>query len=125
MIPPGGAMRTAVAETFQALGDPVRTTIVDRLTRSDATVGDLAAMFAMSFQAVSQHIGVLERAGIVTRHREGRTRRVQLEPVRIEEALTWMESRRSRLEARYQRLDEVLTDVVCDAPSATENRETS
>ena len=118
-------MRTAVAETFQALGDPVRTTIVDRLARSDATVGDLAAMFAMSFQAVSQHIGVLERAGIVTRHREGRTRRVQLEPVRIDEALTWMESRRSRLEARYQRLDEVLTDLAGDTPSATENRETS
>ncbi len=87
-------MPTVVAETFQALGDPVRTTIVDRLARSDATVGDLAAMFTMSFQAVSQHIGVLERAGIVTRHREGRNRRVQLEPGRIDEALTWMESRR-------------------------------
>src|SRR6478752_5069810 len=121
----GPMMPTVVAETFQALGDPVRTTIVDRLARSDATVGDLAAMFTMSFQAVSQHIGVLERAGIVTRHREGRTRRVQLEPGRLDEALTWMESRRGRLEARYQRLDEVLTDLAGDTPSATENRETS
>src|SRR4051794_39158997 len=93
-----GVMPTAVAGTFQALGDPVRTTIVDRLARSDATVGELAALFAMSFQAVSQHIGVLERAGIVSRHREGRTRRVQLEPARIEEAMSWMESRRNRLE---------------------------
>src|SRR6478609_9372333 len=112
----GAPMPNAVAETFQALGDPVRTTIVARLAGSDATVGDLAAMFAMSFQAVSQHIGVLERAGIVTRHREGRTRRVQLEPGRIDEAMIWMESRRSCLEERYQRLDEVLADLAGESP---------
>ena len=117
-------MPTFVAETFQALGDPVRTTIVDRLARSDATVGELASLFTMSFQAVSQHIGVLERAGIVTRHREGRNRRVTLEPARIDEALTWMESRRSRLEERYQRLDEVLADLAGESP-ASDSKEIS
>ena len=118
-------MPTVVAETFQALGDPARMTIVDRLARSDATVGELAALFTMSFQGVSQHIGVLERAGIVTRHREGRTRRVQLESARLDEALIWMESRRTRLEERYQRLDELLVDLVGETTSTVNERESS
>jgi len=121
----GDLMATIVAETFQALGDPARMTIVDRLARSDATVGELAALFTMSFQAVSQHIGVLERAGIVTRHREGRTRRVQLEGAGLDDALIWMESRRTRLEERYQRLDEVLLDMVGEATSTVNERESS
>lgn len=105
-------MDTAIAETFAALGDPVRNAIVDTLVAGDATVGELAGLFAITLQAVSQQIGTLERAGLVTRHREGRTRRVHLEIARIEQAATWMETRRRRLEERYQRLDEVLSDVL-------------
>lgn len=114
-----------VAATFQALGDPVRTTIVERLARSDATVGELAALFTMSFQAVSQHIGVLERAGIVTRHREGRSRRVQLEPARIDEALGWMQARCARLEERYQRLDGLLAEVAGEPVTTVTDEETT
>jgi DNA-binding transcriptional ArsR family regulator len=62
-------MGVDVAETFAALGDPVRYAIVDRLVAGDATVGELAASFTITLQAVSQQIGTLERAGLVTRHR--------------------------------------------------------
>ena len=98
-------------QTFAAIGDPVRLTIVDRLTVSDSTVGELAGLFDMSFQAVSQHLDVLERAGVISRHREGRTRRVQLESAPLDEAAEWMESRRRRLEERYARLDDLLAEL--------------
>ncbi len=111
-------MSVRVAETFAALGDPVRSAIVDRLVGGDATVGELAAMFTITLQAVSQQIGTLERSGLVTRHREGRTRRVHLEVEYLQEASRWMEARRLRLEERYQRLDDVLADVLATDPSA-------
>lgn len=112
-------MNTQIVETFAALGDPVRNAIVDTLVAGDATVGELAASFAITLQAVSQQISTLERAGLVTRHREGRTRRVHLELARMEQAATWMEARRRRLEERYQRLDAVLSDML-DAEIAHE-----
>ena len=104
-------MPAPVASIFAALGDPVRTTIVDRLATGDATVGELAGLFDISFQAVSQQIGTLERAGLVTRHIEGRTRRVHLEQAPLDQVAQWMEARRLRLEDRYRRLDDVLSDV--------------
>lgn len=102
---------STLTQTFAAIGDPVRLTIVDRLTASDATVGELVGLFDISFQAVSQHLDVLERAGIVTRHREGRTRRVRLESTPLDEASRWMDARRRRLEERYARLDDVLATL--------------
>lgn len=104
-------MTFTVTDTFAALGDPVRSTIVDRLARSDATVGELASLFTVSFQAVSQHLGVLERAGLVSRHREGRTRRVRLEAKQLDDSLRWIESRQHQLEERYLRLDGVLATL--------------
>lgn len=100
-----------MAQTFAAIGDPVRLTIVDRLSRSDATVGELVGLFEISFQAVSQHLQVLERAGVVSRHREGRTRRVTLHREPLDDAERWMTDRRRRLEERYDRLDDVLTEL--------------
>lgn len=97
-----------LTQTFAAIGDPVRLTIVDRLAESDATVGELASLFEISFQAVSQHLDVLERAGVISRHREGRTRRVRLHTEPLDEAAAWMDARRRRLEERYARLDDVL-----------------
>ncbi len=102
---------SALTRTFAALADPVRLAIVERLVESDATVGELAGMFEVSFQAVSQHIGVLEHSGLVVRHREGRTRRVQLQPAALEDADRWMGARRARLEERYARLDELLEEL--------------
>jgi DNA-binding transcriptional ArsR family regulator len=104
-------MDATLTRTFAALGDPVRGTIIDRLARSDATVGELVAMFDISFQAVSQHLRVLEDARLVTRHREGRTRRARLEPQQLDAAIDWMETRRRRLEERYRRLDDVLASM--------------
>ncbi len=104
-------MVPAVADTFSALGDPVRFTIVQRLVESDATVGELASMFDISFQGVSLHLNVLEQVGIVTRHREGRRRRVQLELAAFDAAVDWMEARRRRLEERYERLDSLLLEL--------------
>lgn len=103
-------MVVAVADVFAALGDPVRATIVDRLSGGDATVGELAALFTISFQAVSQQLNTLERAGLITRHAEGRTRRVHLETAPFDQATRWMEARRERLEARYRRLDDLLAE---------------
>lgn len=110
-------MRARVTETFAALGDPVRSAIVDRLANGDATVGELHSLFTITLQAVSQHIGTLERAGLVTRHREGRTRRVHLQLEPLQEVSRWTEERRLRLEQRYQRLDDVLAEVLTTDPA--------
>jgi DNA-binding transcriptional ArsR family regulator len=99
---------STVTATFAAMGDPIRLSIVDRLAQADATVGELVELFPVSFQAVSQHLDVLERAGIVLRRREGRTRRVELRRDALDEAELWMTARRRRLEERYARLDAVL-----------------
>jgi DNA-binding transcriptional ArsR family regulator len=104
-------MTPTVTETFAALGDPVRSTIVDRLAVTDATVGELVALFAISFQAVSKHLDVLERGGLITRERAGRTRVVRLNTATLDAAAGWLEARRLRLEERYQRLDAVLQSL--------------
>lgn len=100
-----------VATTFHALGDLVRRGIVEHLERGAATVGELGALFPISLQAVSKHIAVLERAGVVTRGKQGRTRPVRLERAAIADAADWMERRRRRLEERYQRLDALLATM--------------
>lgn len=101
-------MPVDVAMTFQALGDPTRRAIVDRLVAGDATVNELASLFPVSLQAVSKHIKVLERAGVVSRRREGQTRPVHLEPASLDLTAVWLEAHRRRLEAKYERLDALL-----------------
>src|SRR5438270_2212275 len=82
---------------FAALADPVRRAIVARLSRGPASVGELAAPFAMSLQAVSKHIAVLEAAGLVSRSRDGQRRPVHLEAAALERLTAWID--RYRLEA--------------------------
>ncbi len=94
--------------TFAALGDPVRRAIVERLSEGDATVNELAAVFPISLQAVSKHIKVLESAGIVSRGKVAQTRPVHLEADSLAQPASWLEAHQRRLEARYQRLDELL-----------------
>lgn len=106
----GGAVNGPdLATTFAALGDPVRSSIVGRLADGDATVNELAALFPISLQAVSRHIGVLETAGVVSRRREGKTRPVHLEPDALAAPAAWLESHRRRLESKYARLDALLS----------------
>lgn len=99
---------------FSALGDPVRLSIVEILAASPndrATVSDLALHFPISLQAVSKHIKVLEAAGVVTQIREGRHRPVTLVPSTVSAASTWLDDRRRQIEARYDRLDDLLADL--------------
>ena len=96
------------AATFAALGDPVRRAIVERLADGEATVNELAGLFPITVQAVSRHIQVLDAAGVVSKRRDGKTRRVRLETAPLIRSRDWLETRRRRLEARYARLDELL-----------------
>lgn len=93
---------------FAALGDPVRRAIVARLSRGPAAVNELAEPFAMSLQAVSKHIGVLESAGLVTRTRDAQRRPVHLRPAALEELTAWIDDYRLQHERQYRALDALL-----------------
>jgi DNA-binding transcriptional ArsR family regulator len=101
-------MSDQLSRVFAALSDPTRRDIVARLTDGDATVGDLAAPYAVSMQAVSKHLKVLEDAGLVTRSRDAQRRPVHLEAEVFDLMTTWIERYRQRAEERFGRLDEVL-----------------
>ena len=91
--------------------DPTRRDLVARLAVGDATVGELAAPYEVSVQAVSKHLQVLERAGLVTKGRDAQRRPVHLEAEVFDLMTKWIERYRQRAEARYQRLDAVLADM--------------
>jgi DNA-binding transcriptional ArsR family regulator len=90
---------------FAALADRTRRGIVARLSEGEATVKELAAPYAMSLQAVSQHIGVLERSGLVSRSRHRQTRPCRLEPEALAAAVSWIEESRRTWSERMDRLD--------------------
>ncbi|MES9535764.1 metalloregulator ArsR/SmtB family transcription factor [Actinomadura sp. NPDC000600] len=94
--------------TFAALADPTRRAILARLTRGEASVGELAAPFDMSQPAVSKHLRVLERAGLVTRGRNAQRRPCRLEARPLRDALAWLADFREYWEESYQRLDDLL-----------------
>src|SRR3712207_6313668 len=94
---------------FAALADPVRRGIVARLSRGPATVNELAEPFAITLQAVSRHIGVLEQAGLVTRTREAQRRPVHLDAAALERLTAWIDRYRLEHEQRFRRLDDVLS----------------
>jgi len=93
---------------FMALADPVRRAIVARLSRGDATVNELAQPFAITKQAVSKHIQVLEHAGLVTRSRDAQRRPVRLDAAALERLTAWIDSYRLIAEKRFRRLDALL-----------------
>src|SRR5829696_5273983 len=93
---------------FMALADPVRRAMVARLSRGPATVNELAAPFAITKQAVSKHIQVLEQAGLVTRSRDAQRRPVHLDAAALERLTSWIDRYRLIAEARYRRLDALL-----------------
>jgi DNA-binding transcriptional ArsR family regulator len=94
---------------FAALADRTRRDIVARLGQGEATVKELAAPYSMSLQAVSQHIGVLERCGLVSRGRYRQTRPCRLEPEALEAAVSWIEESRRVWAERMDRLETHLT----------------
>jgi DNA-binding transcriptional ArsR family regulator len=91
--------------TFGALADPTRRAILTRLAEGEATVNELAAPFAMSLPAISRHLKVLERAGLIARGREAQRRPSRLEIEPLDEAVAWMQSRKRTWEERMDRLD--------------------
>ncbi|SDO90268.1 DNA-binding transcriptional regulator, ArsR family [Pedococcus dokdonensis] len=96
---------TRLDTVFTALADPTRRDIVQRLGSGEATVKELAEPYAMTMQAVSQHIRVLERAGLVSRTRHRQSRPCRLEPAALETALSWIEESRRVWSERMDRLD--------------------
>ena len=97
--------------TFGALSDPTRRAIVERLTRGEASVGDLAEPFDMSLPAISKHLTVLEEAGLLTRTKEGRTRRCRLIEEPMREALDWIASYGSFWEGQLDSLERFLAEA--------------
>ena len=97
-----------LSRVFAALADPTRRDLVARLTDGDATVGELAAPYDMTVQAVSKHLKVLEQAGLVSRAGTGHRSPVHLEAEVLDLMTAWIERYRRRAEQRYRRLDAVL-----------------
>jgi DNA-binding transcriptional ArsR family regulator len=102
---------TSLDTTFAALADPTRRAILHRLVSGDASVAELAKPFAMSQPAISKHLKVLERAGLISRGRDAqrRPRRLQARP--LAEANKWLERYRQFWEENYQRLDALLEEL--------------
>ncbi|HZM28519.1 MAG TPA: metalloregulator ArsR/SmtB family transcription factor [Gemmatimonadales bacterium] len=98
----------ALSTTFAALADPTRRAILERLSSGAATVKELSAPFAMSGPAISKHLRVLERAGLIARGREAQWRPCRLEAAPLKEVAEWTEGYRRFWEASYQRLDDYL-----------------
>lgn len=114
-------MTDQLSRAFAALADPTRRDIVARLTLADATVGELAAPYEVSLQAVSKHLKVLEDAGVVTRSRDAQRRPVHLEAQVFDLMTKWLERYRRQAQERYERLDALLADLP-DHPLPTMNR---
>jgi DNA-binding transcriptional ArsR family regulator len=91
--------------TFAALADPTRRAILTRLAEGEATVNELAAPFPISKPAISRHLKVLERAGLIARGREAQWRPSRMQADPLDEAVEWMQSRKRTWEARIDRLD--------------------
>ncbi len=100
--------------TFAALADPTRRAILARLALGEASVTELAEPFAMSQPAISKHLKVLERAGLISRGRDAQRRPCRLEARPLAEATEWLESYRQFWEANYQRLDALLEEMKAD-----------
>ncbi len=90
---------------FAALADATRRAILARLAEGDASVGALAAPFDMSLPAVSKHLKLLERAGLIRRERDGRVHRCRLDPDRLRATAAWLEHQRRAWEDRFYALD--------------------
>jgi DNA-binding transcriptional ArsR family regulator len=101
----------ALDRAFLALADPVRRSLIARLSRGPATVNELAEPFPITLQAISRHISVLESAGLITRTRDGQRRPCHLAPSALEQLTGWIDQYRLTTERRFRRIDAVLDTV--------------
>lgn len=105
-----------LSQTFAALADPTRRAILERLSDGELTVTALAEPFAMSLPAISRHLKVLERAGLVRRGRDARWRPCRLETAPLQVADAWIARYRQRWEERFDRLEGYLHRLTTDGP---------
>ena len=97
-----------LSTTFAALADPTRRAILERLAQGDATVGELAEPFAMTLPAISKHLSVLERAGLVAKSRDGQRRYCRITATPLKNANAWLDEYRRHWEANLDSLDTYL-----------------
>ena len=107
-------MADPLSRTFAALADPTRRAILARLAEGECTVGELARPFAMSGPAVSKHLKVLERAGLIARGRDAQSRPCRLRAAPIKKVADWANDYRQFWDASYQRLDAYLTRLMTE-----------
>ena len=117
-------MTDQLSRAFAALADPIRRDLITRLAVGDATVGQLAAPYDVTLQAVSKHLKVLEEAGLVSRRRDAQRRPVHLEAQVLDLMTGWIERYRRAAEERYRRLDDVLAGIAGTDPHPDEHPHT-
>jgi DNA-binding transcriptional ArsR family regulator len=100
-----------LSNTFAALADPTRRAILSRLAEGETSVSELAEPFRMTLPAVSKHLKVLERAGLISRSREAQKRPCKLEPAPLKEAVSWIEQYRRHWEESFDRLEDYLKEL--------------
>jgi DNA-binding transcriptional ArsR family regulator len=105
------ALEGKLDAAFAALADPTRRGIVSRLAQGDATVSELAAPFAISLPAISKHLKVLERSGLITRGRDAQFRPCHLEVEALDQTLDWISAHRRIWDERFDKLDARLRDL--------------
>ena len=105
-----------ISGVFAALADPTRRAILARLARGEATVNELAEPFPISMQAISKHLNVLERAGLIVRTREAQWRRCRIEPAPLRDIAGWVDQYRRLWEERYDKLGEYLDNLQKEQP---------
>jgi DNA-binding transcriptional ArsR family regulator len=103
--------QTQLDLTFQALADPTRRAMIERLASGPASVSDLARPLNMTFPAVMQHLAVLEGSGIVLSEKAGRVRTCRIAPQALSQAEAWINARRAEWEQRFDRLAAYLNDL--------------
>lgn len=107
---------TELSAVFSALADPTRRAILARLSEGEAPVKELAAPFDLSGPAITKHLNVLERAGLISRGREGQMRPCRLEPDALAPAADWIDQHRALWQERLDRLDSYLKSVTSTPP---------
>ena len=111
------AVADPLSTTLAAVADPTRRAILARLRHGDATVLELAAPFSMSVPAISKHLKVLERAGLLTRSRQAQFRPCTLQPQALRGVADWIESYRALWEARLDRMEAYLDELQRQTPA--------
>jgi DNA-binding transcriptional ArsR family regulator len=111
-----------LSNVFAALADATRRAILARLAQGDATVNELAAPFPMSLQAVSKHLKVLERAGLITRGKDAQWRPCRLAPTPLRDIAEWTEQYRRLWDERYDHLDGYLHELKEESNESTTQR---